>query len=138
MHVAAVAAMHAAHAPMPPRVRMHACFPAHSFLQGRFVLDRNGAIWHKQGGYVHKRYAKTASRLTRLKRWKPLYGAYARKLVKLGFRERYWAPPEPADVPGFQKRGGAAAVRRCADADLRPDYGNPALRQSYRPPARGK
>ncbi len=108
-------------------------------MQGRFVLDRNGAIWHKQGGYVHKRHTKRASRLTRLKRWKPLYGAYARKMIKLGFRTKYWAQPDPQDVPGFSEGAPLRRpLRHSAVPDLRQDVGDPALRQSYKPPGRAR
>jgi hypothetical protein len=48
-----------------------------------------------QANYRHQRHSKRASQLTRLKRWKPLAPAYASKLHKLGFKERYWAPPNP-------------------------------------------
>lgn len=108
-------------------------------MKGRFVLDKNGFIWHRQAGYVHKRHAKTASRLTRLKRLKPLHHAYATKMIKLGFRDKFWADPDPAEVPGFgDQRPRVLPKRRNADPDLRQDFGDPALRQSYKPPPRDK
>ncbi|KAG2442137.1 hypothetical protein HYH02_009625 [Chlamydomonas schloesseri] len=111
--------------------------PANSFLLGRFVTDRNGIIWHRQANYRHARHAKSASQLTRLKRWKPLAPAFAAKLRKLGFAERYWAQPDPQDVPGFHNpRGRVERPRRSAVPDLDPTTGEPALRQKWQPPNR--
>lgn len=108
-------------------------------MNGRFVMDKNGAIWHKQAGYVHKRYVKTASRLTRLKRIKPLYQAFATKMIKVGFRNKYWSDPDPNEVPGFFNPATYKAPKRHnATPSLDPTYGDPALRQSYRPPIRNK
>ncbi|GIL66972.1 hypothetical protein Vafri_20471 [Volvox africanus] len=116
--------------------------PEYKYLQGRFVVDRNGVIWHRQANYRHKRYCKSASQLTRLKRWKPLAGAYASKLLRLGFRERYWAPPDPQDVPGYHEQPGGVKVqykerhRRSAVPELNQTTGDPSLRQSWKVPPR--
>ncbi|KAG2490786.1 hypothetical protein HYH03_010708 [Edaphochlamys debaryana] len=107
--------------------------PTHDFLLGRFVVDRNGTVWHRQANYRHQRHDKTASQLTRLKRWKPLYSAFASKLKKVGFKERYWAPPDATDVPGFEPRFKAPLKRRSAVPALNQTTGDPALRQSYKP-----
>lgn len=102
-------------------------------MQGRFVLDRDGVIWRRKASYRHKRYSKTASHLTRLKRWRPLYHTIASKFKKLGFSKRYWSDPDPWDVPGYDNHGagGARAPRRAkrsAVPDLRDLVGDPALR----------
>ncbi|EFJ48576.1 hypothetical protein VOLCADRAFT_120847 [Volvox carteri f. nagariensis] len=77
--------------------------PEYKYLLGRFVVDRNGVVWHRQANFRHQRYCKSASQLTRLKRWKPLASAYANKLRRLGFSERYWAPPDPQDETGWRR-----------------------------------
>ncbi|GIL82967.1 hypothetical protein Vretimale_8490 [Volvox reticuliferus] len=116
--------------------------PEYKYLQGRFVVDRNDVIWHRQANYRHKRYCKSASQLTRLKRWKPLASSYTSKLLRLGFRERYWAPPDPQDVPGYHEQPGGVKVRykerrrRSAVPDLNQTTGDPSLRQSWKVPPR--
>lgn len=74
--------------------------------------------------------------LGRLARWKALAPAYAAKFRKLqGVKEmlRYWSPPDPFSVPGFEPRNphkvpAATATRYNAKPDKRPRYGDPALR----------
>lgn len=84
------------------------------------MVDKNNAIWHKTAGLGANRYAKSSSRLTRLKRLQPLHHAYAAKLIKLGFRNRFWAEPDPRDVPGFEAPG---PQRRRRDARWGPMRG---------------
>ena len=83
-------------------------------------------LW--QANYRHQRHLKRASQLTRLKRWKPLAPAFASKLRKLGFKERYWAPPNaqasaccgalnaigPAKCPYSARLVSACERLRCA------------------------
>jgi len=45
----------------------------HSWMLGRFVMDRNGVVWHKQANRASKRYGKAHGTLTKLKRWKALH-----------------------------------------------------------------
>ncbi|GFR44132.1 hypothetical protein Agub_g5296 [Astrephomene gubernaculifera] len=133
-------------APPNPQIHTHDKYkftykqPTYDFLQGRFVVDRNDVIWHRQANYRHARYAKTASQLTRLKRWKPLAAAYAAKLHKVGFRSRYWAAPNPQEVPGFHDPSGkdTRQRRRSAVPALNQTTGDPALRQSWKTPNRQK
>ncbi|GLC34428.1 hypothetical protein PLESTB_000729800 [Pleodorina starrii] len=116
--------------------------PELKYLLGRFVVDRNGVVWHRQANFRHQRFCKSASNLTRLKRWKPLASAYASKLLRLGFNERYWARPDPQDVPGFHEQPGGVRVpyterrRRSAVPDLNQTTGDPSLRQSWKVPPR--
>ncbi|MEW5311793.1 MAG: hypothetical protein WDW38_003479 [Sanguina aurantia] len=102
--------------------------PSYDWMVGRYVLDRNGTIWHKQTGYRHKRYNKSASHLTRLKRWKPLFATYAAKFKKLGFKRKYWQDPDPNDVPGFQEGPRPALKKWSGIEDRRRWLGDPALR----------
>lgn len=115
---------------------------SHRYLLGRFVVDRNDIVWHRQANRRHKRYSKNTSQLTRLKRWKPLASAYASKLRRLGFRERYWAPPNPQEVPGYHEQPGRVKItstelrRRSAVPELNQTTGDPSLRQSWKVPGR--
>jgi len=104
--------------------------PTYDWMVGRYILDRNGVVWHKQANGHHKKHLKTASQLARLKQWKPLYSKYASKFKKLGFARKYWADPDPRDVPGFHVPAGKPYVprpRHKAVADLREKFGDVAL-----------
>ncbi|KXZ53605.1 hypothetical protein GPECTOR_6g522 [Gonium pectorale] len=138
--------------PKPPNPQIHTHDkykrtnpqPTHEWMLGRFVMDRNGAVWHRQANYRHHRHSKRASRLTRLKRWKPLAAAYAAKFRKIGFREKYWAAALPEEVPGSHDAGpgrrrtqpARPPPRRSAVPKLDQTWGDPALRQSWKPPPR--
>ncbi|KAF5825822.1 hypothetical protein DUNSADRAFT_6688 [Dunaliella salina] len=123
--------------PANPQVHTHDKYkfqtsqPSYDWMIGRFVMDRNGVVWHKQANRASKRYAKSKGTLQRLKRWKALHHTEAAKFRKLpGVREklRYWAPPDPNAVPGFGGDGPyRAPPRKKAKADRRPYVGDPAL-----------
>ncbi len=75
------------------------------WMVGRFVMDRNGVVWHKQANRGSKRHVRSAGTLGRLARWKALHPAYAAKLRKLpGVRQtlKYWQAPDARSVPGFE------------------------------------
>lgn len=55
-------------------------------LNLHILCGPSGIIWHKQSNRGHRRHVKSAGRLTRLKRLKPLAAPYARKMNKLGFK----------------------------------------------------
>eukprot|EP00798_Chlamydomonas_sp_ICE-L_P027015 gene27015-2241_t len=99
----------------------------HDWMVGRYILDRNGTIWHKQANSSHKRNAKSASQVTRLKRLKPLYSTFAKKFKKVGFNRKFWIDPRPQDVPGFHGLGPASRVRHNAKPDKRDKIGDRAL-----------
>nr|8A22_AC Chain AC, bL35m [Polytomella magna]8APN_AC Chain AC, bL35m [Polytomella magna]8APO_AC Chain AC, bL35m [Polytomella magna] len=108
--------------------------PKYDWLVGRFIVDRNNVVWHRQANRNRNRHKKTAGALTRLKRWKPLHKAYAKKLLKLGFKRRFWTDPDPQMVPGFFDPSKYKPRERLnGKPNLRPDIGCPALRQSQRP-----
>mmetsp|Transcript_24783 Transcript_24783/g.67547 ORF Transcript_24783/g.67547 Transcript_24783/m.67547 type:complete len:246 (-) Transcript_24783:761-1498(-) len=123
--------------PANPQVHTHDKYkfktsqPSYDWMIGRFVMDRNGVVWHKQANRASKRYAKSKGTLQRLKRWKALHHTEASKFRRLpGVREklRYWAPPDPNAVPGFGGDGPyRAPPRKKAKADRRPYVGDPAL-----------
>ena len=99
-----------------------------SWMVGRFILDRNGVVWHKQANSSHKRHAKSSNQLTRLKRWKPLDQTVAAKFKKLGFDRKFWIDPRPQDVPGFHSVGPTAPTpRHKSQPDKRKRLGDPAL-----------
>ncbi|GAX81859.1 hypothetical protein CEUSTIGMA_g13879.t1 [Chlamydomonas eustigma] len=104
--------------------------PKYEWMVGRFIMDRDGVIWHKQANRVRHRHSKTSGTLTRLKRLKPLSTGFAKKLKKIGFKRKYWQDPEPEMVPGFHSKTSGFRHRPRFDAtpDLRDKVGDPALR----------
>lgn len=84
--------------------------PDYNFLVGRFVIDREGIIWHRPANSSHGRHHKTSSQMSRLKRLTPLAPAFASKLRKLGFDRRYWQDPDPATLPGYYAGSSSRAI----------------------------
>lgn len=80
---------------------VHALPPAHlpatpftpsccvrSWMLGRFVMDKNGTVWHRQSGRT-RRSKKSPGVLGRLARLKPLHNTYASLFRTLpGVKER--------------------------------------------------
>ncbi|KAG1661149.1 hypothetical protein FOA52_002524 [Chlamydomonas sp. UWO 241] len=102
--------------------------PTYDWMVGRFIRDRNGAIWHQQANSSHRRHSKSSGQQGRLARLKPLATAYASKLRKLGFKRKYWLDPDARMVPGFHKGPLTPLARHSSDPDLRDKIGDPALR----------
>lgn len=68
------------------------------WLNKRFIVDRNKVVWHLQTGRFQNNHKKTSRRKYRLKRLKPLFKTYAKKLIKLNFKRKYWL--YPGEKPG--------------------------------------
>ncbi|GFH11087.1 uncharacterized protein HaLaN_06523 [Haematococcus lacustris] len=101
------------------------------WMKGRFVMDRNGTVWHKQANRNSHRHYKSSAALDRLRRLKPLPRTMAANFRRLpGVKQalKYWADPVPSMVPGFE--GGAAGFppRRRDSVNKKMDgTGDPAL-----------
>ncbi|KAL6761126.1 hypothetical protein V8C86DRAFT_3132038 [Haematococcus lacustris] len=101
------------------------------WMKGRFVMDRNGTVWHKQANRNSHRHYKSSTALDRLRRLKPLPRTMAANFRRLpGVKQalKYWADPVPSMVPGFE--GGAVGFppRRRDSVNKKMDgTGDPAL-----------